>query len=114
VAGLDILTDLQVFRPLEYEKVIFEMPHVCRLNSCTSAAACSRWLLDRGFFYPEEGGDTYPETLVHTISTQRHIEEDGILHVNSSSKNTNTKCQLSRKWHGWLDGLNTCKVLKSK
>jgi hypothetical protein len=43
----------------------------------SSAATCSRWFFARGFFYPEDGGDTI---LQSTTSTRRHTPEDGILH----------------------------------
>jgi hypothetical protein len=55
-----------------------------------SAASCSRWFLARGYFYPEDGGDTL--TLVHTRSTRRHIPEDGILH---SHRSENLKFYIS-------------------
>jgi hypothetical protein len=29
------------------------------LNAAQSAATCSRWFLARGFFCPEDGGDTF-------------------------------------------------------
>jgi hypothetical protein len=44
-----------------------------------SAATCSRWFLARGFFYPEDGGDTFLRNFVQTRYTQLHISEDGIL-----------------------------------
>jgi hypothetical protein len=44
-----------------------------------SAATCSRWFLDRGFFYPEDGGDTFSEPSIHARSTLRYIQEDHIL-----------------------------------
>jgi hypothetical protein len=28
-----------------------------------SAATCSRWFPARGFFYPEDGGDTFPRKV---------------------------------------------------
>jgi hypothetical protein len=46
-----------------------------------SAATCSRWFSDGGFFYPEDGGDTFFEISVNTRSTQRYIPEDGILQL---------------------------------
>jgi hypothetical protein len=46
-----------------------------------SAATCSRWFPARGFFYPEDGGDMFPETSFNARSTQRHIPEDGILNI---------------------------------
>jgi hypothetical protein len=46
-----------------------------------SAATCSRWFFARGFFYPEDGDNTFSsEMSVHPRSTQRHIPEDSILH----------------------------------
>jgi hypothetical protein len=45
-----------------------------------AAATCSRWFLARGFFYPEDGGDTFLETSVHRRSTRRHVQENGIFH----------------------------------
>jgi hypothetical protein len=46
-----------------------------------SAATCSRWLLARGFLYPEDVGNTSSETSVQfRRSIRRHISEDGILH----------------------------------
>jgi hypothetical protein len=50
-----------------------------------SAATCPHWFFARGFFYPEDGGDTFSETLVNTRPTQRHIPENDILHWSSSS-----------------------------
>jgi hypothetical protein len=64
-----------------------------------TAATCSRWFLARGFFYPEDGGDTFSETSVHTRSGQRHIPEDGIVHShrreNLKSYILNTVCTQS-------------------
>jgi hypothetical protein len=38
-----------------------------------SAATCSRWLLARGFFYPEDGGDTFLQNVgSHKIYTAPH------------------------------------------
>jgi hypothetical protein len=36
-----------------------------------TAATCSRWFLARGFFYPEDGGDTFLRNVgsFHTIYT---------------------------------------------
>jgi hypothetical protein len=48
-----------------------------------SAATCLCWFLDRGLFYPEDGGDTFSKMSVHIRSTRRHIQEDGILHPTS-------------------------------
>jgi hypothetical protein len=47
-----------------------------------SAATSSRWFLARGFICPEDGGDTFPRNIgSHDIGyTQRHIQEDGIIH----------------------------------
>jgi hypothetical protein len=42
-------------------------------------ATCSSWFLARGFFYPEDGGNTFPEKSVHIRSTRRHIPAHGIL-----------------------------------
>jgi hypothetical protein len=41
-----------------------------------SADTCSRWFLACGFFYPEDGGDTFHRN----VGSRRHIPEDGILH----------------------------------
>jgi hypothetical protein len=45
-----------------------------------SADTCSRWSLASGYFYPEDGGDAFPETSVHTRTTRRHIPENIIVH----------------------------------
>jgi hypothetical protein len=38
-----------------------------------SAATCSRWFLARGFFYPEDGGDTFFRNVgSHKIYTASH------------------------------------------
>jgi hypothetical protein len=38
-----------------------------------SAATCSRWFLARGFFYPEDGGDTFLWNIgLHKIYTAPH------------------------------------------
>jgi hypothetical protein len=38
-----------------------------------SAATCSRWFLFRGFFYPEDGGDTFLRSVgSHKIYTVQH------------------------------------------
>jgi hypothetical protein len=45
-----------------------------------STATCSRWFLARGFFYPEDGGDTFLRNVgSHKSYTAPH-PEDGILH----------------------------------
>jgi hypothetical protein len=42
----------------------------CRTQS---AATCSRWFLARGFFYPEDGGDTFLRNVgSHKIYTAPH------------------------------------------
>jgi hypothetical protein len=46
-----------------------------------SAATCSRWFLARGFSTLKMDGIRSSETSVYTISTRRHISEDGILHL---------------------------------
>jgi hypothetical protein len=49
----------------------------------------TRWFLDHGFFYPEDGGDAFLRNSVHTRSTQPHVPEDSILnmwYVQSSHK----------------------------
>jgi hypothetical protein len=57
----------------------------CRLVGCDAvwilrAATCSCWFLARGFFYPEDGGDTFLRNVCsHKIYTRRHIPEDSIL-----------------------------------
>jgi hypothetical protein len=49
--------------------------------SYRSAATCSIWYLARGFFYPEDGGDTFLRNVgSHKIYTA-HIPEYGILLV---------------------------------
>jgi hypothetical protein len=35
------------------------MKNVVFWEVAQSATTCSRWFLDRGFFYPEDGGDTF-------------------------------------------------------
>jgi hypothetical protein len=50
------------------------------------AATCSRRFLARGFIYPENEGDRFPETSVHTRSTRHHIPEDSILHQSTCYK----------------------------
>jgi hypothetical protein len=43
------------------------------------AADCSHWFIARGFFCPEDGGDTFLRNVgSHKIYT-RHIPKDGIL-----------------------------------
>jgi hypothetical protein len=43
------------------------------LCSMQSAATCSRWFLTRGFFYPEDGGDTFLRNVgSHKIYTAPH------------------------------------------
>jgi hypothetical protein len=38
-----------------------------------AAATCSRWFLARGFFYPEDGGDTFLRNVgSHKICTAPH------------------------------------------
>jgi hypothetical protein len=32
---------------------------IFRVEKSASAVTCSRWFLARGFFYPEDGGDTF-------------------------------------------------------
>jgi hypothetical protein len=75
------------------------------------------WFLARGFFYSEDGGDTFlrshadfstlkmeairsSETSVHTRSTRRHIPEDGILHnaVGSTAINHNFPLKPSQNF----------------
>jgi hypothetical protein len=46
----------------------------------TAVATCSRWFLVRGFFYLENGGDTFLRKSVHARSTRHHIPEDDILY----------------------------------
>jgi hypothetical protein len=48
-------------------------PCRCRLNR-RSAATCSRWFFARGFFYPEDGGDTILRNLgsIDYIDTAPH------------------------------------------
>jgi hypothetical protein len=41
-----------------------------------AAATCSRWFLARGFFYPEDGGDTFLRNVGSQKSTQRRVPED--------------------------------------
>jgi hypothetical protein len=45
-----------------------------------SAATCSRWFLASGFFYPEDGGDTFLQNVGSHEITWCHIPEEGILH----------------------------------
>jgi hypothetical protein len=46
-----------------------------------SAATCLRLFLAGGFFYPEDGGDTFLRNIgSHKIHT-RHIPEDAILQL---------------------------------
>jgi hypothetical protein len=41
-----------------------------------SAATCSRWLLARGFFYPEDGGDTFLRNVSsHKTYTELHSQK---------------------------------------
>jgi hypothetical protein len=46
------------------------------------AASCSRWFFARGFFYPEDGGDTILRNVgsIDYIYTAPH-PEDGILQI---------------------------------
>jgi hypothetical protein len=39
------------------------------------------WFLDLGFFYPENGGDTFIRKVGSHKITRRHIPEDGILRI---------------------------------
>jgi hypothetical protein len=32
---------------------------ICERETSVDAATCSRWFLAHGFFYPEDGGDTF-------------------------------------------------------
>jgi hypothetical protein len=43
------------------------------------AATCSSWFLARGFFYPEDGGDTFLRNVGSPKFKRRNIPEDGIL-----------------------------------
>jgi hypothetical protein len=44
-----------------------------RPRSPSAAATCSRWFLARGFFYPEDGGDTFLRNVgSHMIYTAPH------------------------------------------
>jgi hypothetical protein len=43
-------------------------------------ATCSRWFLTRGFFYPEDGGDTFLQNVGSHKNYSLHIPENGILH----------------------------------
>jgi hypothetical protein len=58
-----------------------------------SEATCSRWFPARGFFYPEDGGDTFSETSGNVRSTQRHIPEDDILHSHRCESLKSVKIQ---------------------
>jgi hypothetical protein len=43
------------------------------LKELNSAASYSRWFLDRRFFYPEDGGDTFFRNVgSHKIYTEPH------------------------------------------
>jgi hypothetical protein len=44
------------------------------------AATCTRSFLARGFFYPEDVGDTFLRNVGSHKSTRPHIPEDGFLH----------------------------------
>jgi hypothetical protein len=56
--------------------ILNEMTNVdggVKKSSSESAATCSRWFLARGFFYPEDGGDTFLRNVgSHKIYTAPH------------------------------------------
>jgi hypothetical protein len=58
-----------------------------------SAATSSRWFLTCEFFYPEDGGDTFPETSVYIRLARRYIPEDCILH---SHRRENLKSYIKK------------------
>jgi hypothetical protein len=43
-----------------------------------AAATCSSWFLALGFFYPEDGGNTFLRIVGSHKATWRHIAEYGI------------------------------------
>jgi hypothetical protein len=51
-----------------------EMSCPVRNQGDQAAATCSRWFLARGFFYPEDGGDTFLGNVgsIHKIYTAPH------------------------------------------
>jgi hypothetical protein len=58
---------------------------LCR--SCVAAATCSRWFLARGFFYPEDGGDTFLRNVSsHKIYTAPHLRRRHFSFLPNSSR----------------------------
>jgi hypothetical protein len=56
----------EVIKMVAVKRILFWDAMTCY----QSAATCSRWFLARGFFYPEDGGDTLPRNVVsHKIYT---------------------------------------------
>jgi hypothetical protein len=42
---------------------VFSLLRVVHTGSGAQPPTCSRWFLARGFFYPEDGGDTFPRNV---------------------------------------------------
>jgi hypothetical protein len=72
----------EVFTAVTMKNAVFWDVASCR--SCvnrrfggTSAATCSRWFFARGFFYPEDGGDTFLRNVdshkiyIHDATSQK-------------------------------------------
>jgi hypothetical protein len=64
-----------------------------------SAAICSRWFLARGFFYPEDGGDTFLRNVgSHKIYTAPHPRRR-----HSSETDDIRNKQICTKWVHFID-----------
>jgi hypothetical protein len=59
-------------------------------GSCKNRCFVRKHRLGSGFFYPEDGCDSYSETSVFRRPTERHITEIGILHYLASYMRTAT------------------------
>jgi hypothetical protein len=55
-----------------------------------SAATCSRWFLARGFFYPEDGGDTFLRNIGshknYTVPHPRKRHSSGRINISPHKK----------------------------
>jgi hypothetical protein len=86
-----------------------------------AVATCSSWFLARGFFYLKMEAIRSSETSVHTISTGRHIPEDGILHshrcehLESYILSCVYGCVTNNNgvWIGWLDLVTPSFIISS-